>query len=119
MTSRLLEEGKQARLAGQERAKAASKELEEDVAGLTSSLDREIRARVATISANAATIEKQTADLQGSARRMGKINKQCGSILNSTQIRLKDIGHLQNWVELLDQDMTLLDGMLAIVDGEQ
>lgn len=83
-------------------------------------LETPLRDRAATITANAAALEKQERELAESTARLARSNQQWGGIAEETREGLKEIGDVQNWAEMIERDLLVLEEMMDGVEkGER
>jgi hypothetical protein len=80
-------------------------------------LDADLRARAANLHDNAAALARQEADLQRHTAELRAQNAQWGKIADQAREGLKEIGDVQNWAELIERDLLLVEETLRLVEG--
>lgn len=111
--------------------------LTRELHGLGSTVDVELRDRIATIHANATALDSQSKQMRGKSGQLAKTTKTWGAMADSARGKLKvrfrlhppkaktaanpqaarqEIGDVQNWAELLEHDLLLIEETLRIVD---
>ncbi|KAI9839545.1 MAG: hypothetical protein M1819_002171 [Sarea resinae] len=84
-----------------------------------SSLDTELRQRAQNLHSNAAAISKQEAELAKQTKGLAKQNAQWQSMADTSREKLKEIGDIQNWAELIERDLLIVEETLRIKDEEE
>lgn len=102
-----------------ERAENARAALYGSLASVGSSLDSELRSRASNIHANSTALSKQQSDV---VKQTAVLQKQCHQlqkVVDNSSGKLKEIGDVQNWAELIERDLLMLEETLRIVEDEQ
>lgn len=84
-----------------------------------SNLDTELQARAKNLHANAAALSKQEASVEKQTKELAKQNDQMQKLVNQTADGLKDFGDLQNWAEMMERDLLILEETLRLVEDEK
>jgi len=87
-----------------------------------SNLDAELQARAKNLHANANALGKQEADVEKQTKELAKQNDQMQKLVNQTADGLKDFGDMQNWAEMMERDLLVLEETLKLVeegDGDE
>ena len=84
-----------------------------------SQLDSELQSRVKDIHANSAVIAKQETEVAKQTALLAKQNAQYQQIADESREKLKEIGDVQNWAELIERDLLVLEETMRIVEEEQ
>ncbi|KAK2875353.1 hypothetical protein FQN49_001671 [Arthroderma sp. PD_2] len=90
-------------------------------ASLTSvgtNLDADLRTRASTLHDNATVIEKQQEDLKRTTQEVSKQSKELEKLLDQGQTGLKEVGDLQNFAEVMERDMLVLEETLRLAEEE-
>ncbi|KAJ9212868.1 transcriptional regulator family: GCN5-like 1 [Paecilomyces variotii] len=84
-----------------------------------SNLDAELRSRAATLHSNAAALTKQENELQRATANLAKQNDQWQKVADQAREGLKEIGDVQNWAELIERDLLVVEETLRLVEEEE
>lgn len=83
-------------------------------------LEVPLRDRAATITANASALDKQENELAAHTGRLARQNAQWMGLADETREGLKEIGDVQNWAEVIERDLLVLEEMMGRVEeGER
>ncbi|KAJ6160839.1 hypothetical protein N7470_004235 [Penicillium chermesinum] len=82
-------------------------------------LEAPLRDRAAVINENARALAKQEAELAESGQKLAKQNAQWEKITDDTRAGLKEIGDVQNWAEMIERDLQVLEEMMDGVEADQ
>ncbi|CAL5868158.1 uncharacterized protein PFLUO_LOCUS2382 [Penicillium psychrofluorescens] len=82
-------------------------------------LELPLRSRAALIESNAAALERQEAELAGHTAQLAKQNEQWAGLAEDARKGLKEIGDVQNWAELIERDLLVLEEMVDVVERRQ
>jgi hypothetical protein len=83
--------------------------------GQTVSAD--LRARAIDLHENAAAIQKQENELARHTAELAKQNDQWDNVVDSARQGLKEIGDVQNWAEMIERDLLVVEEVLRQVEG--
>ncbi|KAJ5221023.1 uncharacterized protein N7469_009910 [Penicillium citrinum] len=76
--------------------------------------------RATTITSNAAALQRQETELAEHTARLAKQNAQWMGLADETRDGLKEIGDVQNWAEMIERDLLVLEDMMDDVErGER
>lgn len=92
--------------------------LTTSLSAVGSSLDADLRTRAADLHANAAALTKQQADV---ARETTALRKETDALLKVADVnaeKLKEVGDVQNWAELIERDLLVLEATLGLVEAD-
>jgi GCN5-like protein 1 (GCN5L1) len=81
-----------------------------------SSVDAELRTRAADLHANSAAITKQENELAKQAAALAKQSAQWQKLADTSTKKLNEIGDIQNWAEMIERDLLVLEETLKLVD---
>lgn len=80
-------------------------------------LEAPLRDRAATITSNTAALDRQEAELAEHTARLAKQNAQWSGFADETREGLKEIGDVQNWAEMIERDLLVLEEMMDGVEA--
>ncbi|KAL7272747.1 hypothetical protein RUND412_004432 [Rhizina undulata] len=115
MAARIIKEDLLLRKDRHKRAEESRRILTSELHTLGTSLDLELRDRITTIHANAAALENQSKTLKNRTNALSKTTRQWGGIADGARGRLKEIGDIQNWAEIIEHDLLVIEETLRIV----
>jgi len=103
----------------------ASKRTAEARAAVTASLvsvgatyDPDLQRRVNDIHANSKAIEKQEKELAKQTAALAKHSAQWQKLADKTTKQLNEFGDIQNWAEVMERDLLVLEETARLVDGK-
>lgn len=79
-------------------------------------LEAPLRDRAATITSNAVALERQEKQLAESTAALARQNREWVGIADETSEGLKEIGDVQNWAEMIERDLLVLEEMMERVE---
>ncbi|KAJ5662207.1 uncharacterized protein N7477_009823 [Penicillium maclennaniae] len=82
-------------------------------------LEAPLRDRAATITSNTAALDRQEAELAEHTARLAKQNAQWSGFADETREGLKEIGDVQNWAEMIERDLLVLEEMMDGVEATE
>ncbi|KAI5791596.1 GCN5-like protein 1-domain-containing protein [Peziza echinospora] len=123
MASRLIKEDRAARNERLKRAALKSlllsprsqKHLHSSLQTLGSQVDADLRDRITTIHLNAQTLETQTRTLKNRTASLSKTTRQWSGMAEGARSRLKEIGDIQNWAEMIEHELLVMEETMNIV----
>lgn len=77
--------------------------------GAPANIDRELRAKITEIRQNDKRIIIQKDQLRTKTDALNKHTKEWRSVFNSTDAKIRAVGDVQNWAELIDQEIRVLE----------
>jgi chromosome segregation ATPase len=83
-----------------------------------SSVDSEMRTRAKDLHANAEAIEKQEKELAKATAALAKQSAQWQKLADTSTKKLNEIGDIQNWAEMIERDLLVLEETVRLVDGK-
>ena len=81
------------------------------------SLDNDLQARASDIHCNSAAIAKQEADVLKQGAGLKKESDRYQKVADESRGKLKEIGDIQNWAEILERDLLVLEETVRL--GEE
>jgi chromosome segregation ATPase len=84
-----------------------------------SNLDADLRARAANLHENATALSKQEADLKRATNDLARQNDQWQKVADQAREGLKEIGDIQNWAELIERDLLIVEETIKLADEEK
>jgi Skp family chaperone for outer membrane proteins len=82
-----------------------------------SSYDAELQRRAADLHANSKAIEKQENELKKQTAALAKQTAQWEKLVDTSTKKLKEIGDVQNWAEVMERDLLVIEETLRLVEG--
>ncbi len=83
-----------------------------------SHLDTDLQSRAKDIHANSSAIAKQESDLDKQTLALSKQSTQYQKIADEGRDKLKEIGDVQNWAEMIERDLLVVEETLRRVEDE-
>lgn len=81
-------------------------------------LETPLRDRASLITTNEAALQRQEAELAAHTARLARENAAWAGIADETREGLKEIGDVQNWAEMIERDLLVLEEMMGEVEGK-
>ena len=78
--------------------------------------DVELRSRAKTLHENSNILAKQEADVARTTGELGKQNEQLEKVTDKARDGLKEIGDVQNWAEVIERDLLVLEETVRMVE---
>lgn len=88
------------------------------LSAIGSSVDSEMRQRAGDLHANSEAITKQEKELAKQTAALAKQSAQWQKLADSSTKKLNEIGDIQNWAEMLERDLLVLEETVRLVDGD-
>ena len=85
------------------------------VASLGNMLDRELSGRAAQLHANNSAIEKQEKEMGKTLEGFRKDNDRLAKLAAEGTKKIKEIGNVQNWAEMLEREFLIVEETLRLV----
>lgn len=82
-----------------------------------SSLDSSLRSRAQNLHDNSKQLEKQQKDVVKATGGLRKENEKLRKLADEGGRKVKELGNVQNWAEMLERDFLVLGETLRLVDG--
>ncbi|KAI9696918.1 MAG: hypothetical protein M1820_007993 [Bogoriella megaspora] len=83
-----------------------------------SNLDADVRRRAADLQSNADAISKQEAELAKQTAALAKESAQWQKLADTSTKKLNEFGDLQNWAEMIERDLLVVEETLRLVEGK-
>ncbi|KAJ0331058.1 hypothetical protein COL5a_002591 [Colletotrichum fioriniae] len=77
-------------------------------------LDGELQTRARMLHANAAALDKQERDVVRATEALRKENDKLAKFSGDAARRVKELGNVQNWAEVLERDFLVLEETLRL-----
>ncbi|KAI0130812.1 hypothetical protein F4814DRAFT_143607 [Daldinia grandis] len=88
------------------------------VASMSNMLDSELQSRASLLHSNAAALTKQEKDVIKGTEALRKENDKLEKLARDTERKIKELGNVQNWAEVLERDFLILEETARLVrDG--
>ncbi|KAF8419449.1 GCN5-like protein 1-domain-containing protein [Tirmania nivea] len=95
------------------------KQLHTSLTTLGSQIDADLRDRITTIHQNAQSLETQTRTLKNRTAALSKTTRQWSGMAESARSKLKEIGDIQNWAEMIEHELLVMEEAMNIVYDEE
>ncbi|KAI9892110.1 MAG: hypothetical protein M1814_001816 [Vezdaea aestivalis] len=79
----------------------------------------DLQSRASNIHNNAAVLSAQNEEVARSTARLAQQTDQLTALADRSAAKLKEIGHVQNWAEMLERDMLVLEDTVRRVEEER
>ncbi|KAH0543928.1 hypothetical protein FGG08_001829 [Glutinoglossum americanum] len=93
-------------------------ELRASLSAVGSTLDAELRPRITTIHSNSAALASQQADVAKQTAKLQKESVQWQKMADNSREKLKELGDIQNWAEMIERDLQVVEETLRIAEGD-
>lgn len=77
-----------------------------------------LEARVSDINKNSIAISKQEDDVAKQTKKLADESKKHQKVVDDAAGKLKELGDIQNWAEVLERDMLVIEKALQMGEGE-
>jgi FtsZ-binding cell division protein ZapB len=82
-------------------------------------MDSELQWRASTLHSNASVLSKQAQDVQRATDGLRRENVKLAREADSAARRLKEIGNVQNWAEVLERDFLVLEETIRLANDDR
>lgn len=89
------------------------------LSSIGTSIDADLRTRTADLHANSAAIAKQEKELAKQTAVLRKESDKWQKLGDTSTKKLNEIGDVQNWAEMLERDLLVLEETVRLVDEEK
>ncbi|EWZ51733.1 hypothetical protein FOCG_14094 [Fusarium oxysporum f. sp. radicis-lycopersici 26381] len=89
------------------------------VATLENMMDSELQWRASTLHSNAAALSKQAQDVQRATEGLRRENVKLAREADAAARRLKELGNVQNWAEVLERDFLVLEETVRLANTDR
>ncbi|KAI1147548.1 hypothetical protein F4825DRAFT_137106 [Nemania diffusa] len=88
------------------------------VASMSNMLDSELQSRASVLHANATVLSRQEQDVAKATDALRKENDKLAKVVKDAGRKIKELGNVQNWAEVLERDFLVLEETVRLVrDG--
>ncbi|KAK6601028.1 hypothetical protein H4I95_08010 [Botrytis cinerea] len=77
-----------------------------------------LKLRAQNLHQNSSALTKQETDLKKEIGKLGKEGDKLEKVVREGQRKVKELGNVQNWAEVLERDFLVVEEVLKLVDGE-
>ncbi|KAF2017008.1 hypothetical protein BU24DRAFT_420036 [Aaosphaeria arxii CBS 175.79] len=88
------------------------------LAAVGGSVDTDMRTRAADLHSNSEAIAKQEKELAKQTAALAKESAKWQKMADTSTKKLNEIGDIQNWAELIERDLLVLEETLRVVKGK-
>lgn len=85
----------------------------------TSTVESDLKSRAGDLHANTATIDKQEQALLKETKNLAREGDKWQKVVDDGARGVKETGDVQNWAEMLERDLCVLEDTMAMVDEEE
>ncbi|KAI0385393.1 hypothetical protein F5Y04DRAFT_184725 [Hypomontagnella monticulosa] len=85
------------------------------VASMSNMLDSELQSRASLLHSNAAALSKQERDVAKGTEALRRENDKLEKLARDTERKIKELGNVQNWAEVLERDFLVLEETMRLV----
>jgi hypothetical protein len=89
------------------------------LASVGSTYDADLKQRAADLHANSQAIAKQEKDLIKATAALNKESAKWAKMADKTTKQLNEFGDVQNWAEVLERDLLVLEETVRLVEGRE
>ncbi|KAH6618977.1 hypothetical protein C7974DRAFT_416312 [Boeremia exigua] len=89
------------------------------LSSIGTSVDADLRTRTADLHANSAAIARQERELAKQTAVLQKEGDKWQKLGDTSTKKLNEIGDVQNWAEMLERDLLVLEETVRLVDEER
>ncbi|OAK93660.1 hypothetical protein IQ06DRAFT_298981 [Phaeosphaeriaceae sp. SRC1lsM3a] len=89
------------------------------LASVGASVDNDLRTRTADLHANADAISKQEKELAKQTAALAQESAKWQKLLDGGTKKLNEVGDIQNWAEMIERDLLVLEETVRLVDGKK
>lgn len=85
------------------------------VASMSNMLDSELQSRASLLHSNATALTKQEKDVMRGTEALRRENDKLEKLARDTERKIKELGNVQNWAEVLERDFLVLEETMRLV----
>lgn len=82
-----------------------------------SHMDSTLKSRAQNLHANNTVLDKQISELQTSTKALSKETDKLKKIADDAARKLKDVGNVQNWAEVMEREFLILEETVRLADA--
>ncbi|KAI1157597.1 hypothetical protein F5B18DRAFT_153769 [Nemania serpens] len=87
------------------------------VASMSNMLDSELQSRASLLHANSVALSRQERDVAKATDGLRKENDKLAKVVRDAGRKIKELGNVQNWAEVLERDFMVLEETMRLVRG--
>ncbi|KAI1115505.1 hypothetical protein F5Y14DRAFT_131085 [Nemania sp. NC0429] len=87
------------------------------VASMSNMLDSELQSRASLLHANTVALSRQERDVAKATDALRRENDKLAKVVKDAGRKVKELGNVQNWAEVLERDFLLLEETMRLVRG--
>ena len=80
-------------------------------------MDSTLKSRAQNLHANNAVLDKQISELQASTKALSKEGDKLKKIADDAARKLKEVGNVQNWAEVMEREFLILEETVRLADA--
>ena len=88
------------------------------VASMGNMVDRELQSRAAVLHENARALDKQETDVMRATDALRREREKLGREVDGAARKLKEVGNVQNWAEVLERQFLVLEETVRLANGD-
>ncbi|KAI0418752.1 hypothetical protein F5X98DRAFT_109254 [Xylaria grammica] len=85
------------------------------VASMSNMLDSELQSRASLLHSNAAALSRQEQDVARATEALRRENDKLAKVAKDAGRKIKELGNVQNWAEVLERDFLVLEETMRLV----
>ncbi|KAI2642162.1 hypothetical protein GGS21DRAFT_292989 [Xylaria nigripes] len=85
------------------------------IASMSNMLDSELQSRASLLHSNAAALSRQEKDVAKASEALRRENDKLAKVAKDAGRKIKELGNVQNWAEVLERDFLVLEETMRLV----
>jgi hypothetical protein len=82
-------------------------------------IDSDLQSRASDIHANSAALASQDGELRKQTAMLANMTDKWQKELDASMKKMKELGDVQNWAEVLERDLLVLEETVRLVEGRK
>ncbi|KNG86335.1 hypothetical protein ANOM_004703 [Aspergillus nomiae NRRL 13137] len=103
----------------EQRTSEAKTAFEASLRSVGANYETALRDRARTLHENSTVLDKQEADVRRATEQLAKQNDQLAKVADQARDGLKEIGDVQNWAELIERDLLIVEETVRLAEEEE